>query len=291
MSENRKMNRIEELVLSLNQASEAYYNGQEELMSNYEWDTLFDELSVLEAETGYILPNSPTQNTGYESMSGQKEVHEFSALSLAKTKQVEELEKWAGEHPIWLSWKLDGCTLVLTYDNGRLTKILTRGNGTIGTNITHLKNAMKGFPLKIPYEGHLVVRGEAVISYTDFAVINAMIEDEDEKYANPRNLAAGTLNLDDAEEVKNRHVHFYAFTLVHLDEPMISWGERMDFLKKMKFTVVDREQGDASTISSMIDKWTKRVESGKMDKPVDGLVICYEDTEYASTGRDRKSVV
>ena len=279
-----KIARIEELVAILNKASEAYYNGQDEIMSNYEWDAMFDELTALEEETGHILSNSPTQNAGYESTSGQKEAHEFSALSLAKTKKVEELEKWAEDYPIWLSWKLDGLTLVITYDNGKLVKILTRGNGTIGTNITHLKNSIKGFPLEIPYKGHLVVRGEAVISYTDFAAINDMIEDEDEKYANPRNLASGTLNLDDVEEVKNRKVHFHAFTLVHLDEPMISWGDRMNFLEEMGFTVVDRELGDAKTIGSMIDKWTKRVESGKMDLPVDGLVICYDDTEYASTG-------
>jgi DNA ligase (NAD+) len=245
---------------------------------------MFDELTVLENETGYILPNSPTQNAGYESNSGQKEAHEYSALSLAKTKKVEELEKWAEDYPIWLSWKLDGLTLVITYDNGKLTKILTRGNGTIGTNITHLKNSIQGFPLEISYKGHLVVRGEAVISYTDFAAINDMIEDEDEKYANPRNLASGTLNLDDAEEVKRRKVHFHAFTLVHMDEAMVSWGERMNFLEEMKFTVVDREPGDANTIGALIDKWTKRVEAGKMDLPVDGLVICYDDTEYASTG-------
>ena len=279
-----KIARIEELVTILNKASEAYYNGQDEIMSNYEWDAMFDELTALEEETGHILSNSPTQNAGYESTSGQKEAHEFSALSLAKTKKVEELEKWAEDYPIWLSWKLDGLTLVITYDNGKLVKILTRGNGTIGTNITHLKNSIKGFPLEVPYKGHLVVRGEAVISYTDFAAINDMIEDEDEKYANPRNLASGTLNLDDVDEVKNRKVHFHAFTLVHMDEPMISWGARMNFLEKMGFTVVDRELGDAKTIGSMIDKWTKRVESGKMDLPVDGLVICYDDTEYASTG-------
>lgn len=284
MADQSKITRIEELVAQLNKASEAYYNGQDEIMSNYEWDAMFDELTVLENETGYILPNSPTQNAGYESNSGQKEAHEYSALSLAKTKKVEELEKWAEDYPIWLSWKLDGLTLVITYDNGKLTKILTRGNGTIGTNITHLKNSIQGFPLEIPYKGHLVVRGEAVISYTDFAAINDMIEDEDEKYANPRNLASGTLNLDDAEEVKRRKVHFHAFTLVHMDEAMVSWGERMNFLEEMKFTVVDREPGDAKTIGALIDKWTKRVETGKMDLPVDGLVICYDDTEYASTG-------
>ena len=181
MADTNKINRIEELVAQLNKASEAYYNGQDEIMSNYEWDAMFDELTGLEEETGYILPNSPTQNAGYESTSGQKEAHEYSALSLAKTKKVEELEIWAENYPIWLSWKLDGLTLVLTYDNGKLVKILTRGNGTVGTNITHLKNSIKGFPLEIPYKGHLVVRGEAVISYTDFAAINDMIEDEEEK--------------------------------------------------------------------------------------------------------------
>ena len=283
-SNSSKINRIEELVALLNKASEAYYNGQDEIMSNYEWDAMFDELTVLENETGYVLTNSPTQTAGYESSSGKKEQHEFSALSLAKTKKVDEMVKWAEDYPIWLSWKLDGCTLVLTYDSGKLTKILTRGNGTIGTNITHLKNSMKGFPLEIPYKGHLVVRGEAVISYTDFAAINDMIEDEEEKYANPRNLAAGTLNLDDVEEVKNRRVHFYAFTLVHIDESIPSWGERMDYLEQMKFTVVDREKGDGKALPEMIQKWTKRVESGKMDLPVDGLVICYDDTAYASTG-------
>ncbi len=281
---NSKINRIEELVEILNRASESYYNGQDEIMSNYEWDAMFDELSALEAETGHVLSNSPTQNAGYESTSGQKEEHEFLALSLAKTKKVEELVKWAEDYPVWLSWKLDGCTLVLTYDNGKLVKILTRGNGTTGTNITHLKNAIKGFPLEIPYKGHLVVRGEAVISYSDFAVINDMVEDEDEKYANPRNLASGTLNLDDVEEVKNRRVHFYAFTLVYMDESKVSWGERMQFLQDMHFTVVDREKGDANTLPSMIEEWTKRVESGKMDLPVDGLVICYDDTDYAATG-------
>ena len=187
--------RCKELVRRLNEASEAYYNGGEEIMSNYEWDAMFDELLSLEAETGYALPDSPTQNTGYEENNGEREAHEFPALSLAKTKQVSELIKWAEEREVWLSWKLDGLTLVLTYDGGKLTRILTRGNGVTGTNITYLKNSIKGFPLKIKYKGHLVVRGEAVISYSDFALINDTIEDDDEKYANPRNLASGTLKI------------------------------------------------------------------------------------------------
>lgn len=282
-----KRERMQALIERLNQASEAYYNGKDEILSNYEWDAMFDELQKLEEETQEILPDSPTQKTGYEeteSKNGRREVHEFQALSLAKTKQVSDLMAWAGDFPIWLSWKLDGLTLVLTYDEGRLTKILTRGNGTVGTNITYLKNAIKGFPLEVSYQGHMVVRGEAAITYSDFALINDMIEDEDEKYANPRNLAAGTLNLDDPEEVKNRHVHFYAFTLVHLDEEMVSWGERMDYLEKLGFTVVEREQTSAEKLGDAIDRWTKKVEQGKMDIPVDGLVICYDDTDYAALG-------
>ena len=282
MEDNKK--RCEELVRKLNEASESYYGGKEEIMSNYEWDALFDELAALEAETGYILPDSPTQNTGIEENSGEREPHEFPALSLAKTKQISELQKWAEEKPIWLSWKLDGLTLVLTYDNGKLTKILTRGNGSVGTNITYLKNSIQGFPLKIKYKGHLVVRGEATISYTDFELINDTIEDDDEKYANPRNLASGTLSLDDPEKVKERHVHFNAFTLVHLDDEIKSWGERMDFLAKEGFTVIDREATSAGELPAAIERFTKKVESGEMDIPVDGLVICFDDTEYAASG-------
>ena len=171
-----KRERMEELVDVLNRASEAYYNGQDELMSNYEWDALFDELTQLEAETGTVLPNSPTHNTGAEDGNGEREEHEFPALSLAKTKNVEELQKWAGDREVWLSWKLDGLTLVLTYDAGKLTKILTRGNGITGSNITFMKDAISGLPVHIPYQGHLVVRGEAVISYSDFELLNDTID-------------------------------------------------------------------------------------------------------------------
>lgn len=276
--------RCEELVKKLNEASRAYYGGQEEVMSNYEWDAMFDELASLEAETGYVLPDSPTQNTGIEENNGDREPHEFPALSLAKTKKVSDLQKWAENKPVWLSWKLDGLTLVLTYDSGKLSKIVTRGNGTVGTNITYLKNAIAGFPLKINYQGHMVVRGEATISYTDFALLNDTIEDDDEKYANPRNLASGTLALDDPEKVRERHVHFNAFTLVYLDEPLKSWGERMDLLEREGFTVIDREAVTAESLPEAISRWTAKVESGEMDIPVDGLVICYDDTDYAATG-------
>lgn len=282
--ENNKKDKIDELVESLNRASKAYYNGADEIMPNYEWDAMFDELTQLEKETGYIRQDSPTQNAGYEAEAGNREPHEYPALSLAKTKSIEELKKWAGDMPIWLSWKLDGLTLVLTYDGGRLVKILTRGNGTVGSNITFLQDAISGFPKEIPYKGHMVVRGEATISYTDFKLLNDTIEDDDEKYANPRNLASGTLNLDDVEEVKRRHVVFYAFTLVHIDDDIISWGDRMSYLSDMKFNVVKREATDAARLEEAVKRWTRDVESGRMDVPVDGLVICYDDTAYAAGG-------
>lgn len=279
-----KEQRIKYLIEQLNLASQAYYNGQNEIMTNFEWDAMFDELTLLEQETGIILEDSPTQRTGMEVEAGEREEHEFPALSLAKTKQVEELQAWAGDRDIWLSWKLDGLTLVLTYDGGVLTKILTRGNGTAGNNITFLKQAIGGIPLTIAYKGHMVVRGEAVISYSDFDQINDMIEDDDEKYANPRNLASGTLNLDDLEEVKKRHVNFHAFTLVYMDDPILSWGERMKYLEDMNFIVVEHEKTTASGLSDVIERWTEKVERGEMDLPVDGLVICYDDTEYAASG-------
>ena len=284
MENNKIKDKIDELVESLNRASKAYYNGADEIMPNYEWDAMFDELTQLEKETGYIRHDSPTQNAGYEAEAGNREPHEYPALSLAKTKSIEELKKWAGDMPIWLSWKLDGLTLVLTYDGGRLVKILTRGNGTVGSNITFLQDAISGFPKEIPYKGHMVVRGEATISYTDFKLLNDTIEDDDEKYANPRNLASGTLNLDDVEEVKRRHVVFYAFTLVHIDDDIISWGDRMSYLSDMKFNVVKREATDAAGLDEAVKRWTRDVESGRMDVPVDGLVICYDDTAYAAGG-------
>ena len=291
MKENLQNNtpetaRMEELVTLLNRASEAYYGGKEEIISNYEWDSFFDELLSLEKKTGLTLPFSPTQNVSSsinESENLNREMHEFPALSLAKTKKVEELKVWAGERPIFLSYKLDGLTLVLTYDNGELVKILTRGDGTYGNNITFLKESISGFPLKLDYKGHLVVRGEATISYTDFNEINALMED-DEKYANPRNLASGTLSLDDPLKVKARHVTFNAFTLVHIDEDMVNWGERMDFLKKSGFVTVEYVRCDSGSLQTEIDRLTKKVTDKVMDIPVDGLVICYEDTAYASTG-------
>ncbi|MBQ3705252.1 MAG: NAD-dependent DNA ligase LigA [Clostridia bacterium] len=281
--------RMQVLIDQLNRASEAYYGGRDEIMSNYEWDALFDELARLETETGITLPGSPTQNVssaGEENSAGTKEAHEFPALSLAKTKKIEELQAWAGERPVWLSWKLDGLTLVLTYDGGSLTRILTRGNGTVGTNITYMKDALRGFPLTVPYEGHLVVRGEATISYPDFEEINRGITDPGERYANPRNLASGTLSLDEKrlEEVRQRRVTFRAFTLVYREEELLSWGARMAWLDELGFMTVEREKTDAAGLPDAVARWTRRVESGEMDLPVDGLVLSYEDTAYAASG-------
>lgn len=278
--------RIDELVRELNKASEAYYNSKDEIMTNFEWDKKFDELSSLEEQTGYIRSDSPTRTTGSQTngFDENREPHEYPALSLAKTKSIEKLQNWAGDRPVWMSWKLDGITLVLTYDNGVLSKILTRGDGQTGTNITFMKESIGNIPLQIEEKGHFVVRGEAAISYPDFDYINSTMEVE--KYANPRNLTAGTLGLDvkRLDEVKKRRVHFYAFTLVHCDHPILSWGNRMDYLKKLGFDVVDHEKLTASQIKDAVERFTGRVEDGKMPIPVDGLVICYDDTAYAATG-------
>lgn len=283
-----KRERIEELVKKLNEASLAYYNDKNEIMSNFEWDAMYDELASLEAQSGYILPDSPTQSTGAEENigTGVKEKHEYPALSLAKSKDLSVLQKWAGERAVWLSWKLDGLTLVASYDNGTLTKLLTRGNGSVGTNITYLAEYIKGIPKKIDYSGHLVVRGEATISYTDFNMLNELIENDDERYANPRNLVSGTMALDitRAAEVRERRVQFNAFTLVHCDDSIKSWGKRMDYLDELGFLTVSREKTDRDNLPDTIDEWTQRVKNGLMDIPVDGLVITYDDTEYAQTG-------
>lgn len=279
-----KLLQMKSLVERLNQASDSYYNGKGELMTDYEWDALFDQLKRLEEETGEILPDSPTNRVSEDSIVGKKEEHEFAALSLAKTKQVSDLVKWAEDRPIWISWKLDGLTLVVTYDGGKLTKIVTRGNGHIGTNITHLAPAISDIPATISEKGHLVVRGEAVISYSDFEQF--IIESEGD-YANPRNLASGSLTLKDIDEVKQRHIQWIPFTLVYTERELTSWGERMQMLKDLGMNPVERERIDHPTTENIqleIDKFTEKVTSKKNPFPVDGLVICYDDTVYASTG-------
>lgn len=279
-----KLLQMKSLVERLNQASDSYYNGKGELMTDYEWDALFDQLKRLEEETGEILPDSPTNRVSEDSIVGKKEEHEFAALSLAKTKQVSDLVKWAEDRPIWISWKLDGLTLVVTYNGGKLTKIVTRGNGHIGTNITHLAPAISGILATISEKGHLVVRGEAVISYADFEQF--IIESEGD-YANPRNLASGSLTLKDIDEVKQRHIQWIPFTLVYTERELTSWGERMQMLKDLGMNPVERERIDHPTTENIqleIDKFTEKVTSKKNPFPVDGLVICYDDTAYAATG-------
>jgi DNA ligase (NAD+) len=276
--------RMQQLIRELNEASDAYYNGRAELMTDYEWDARFDELKQLEQRTGTTLPDSPTQKVSEDSITGQKEEHEFAALSLAKTKQPAELVKWAEERPIWISWKLDGLTLVVTYDSGKLTKVVTRGNGHIGTNITHLSKAINGIPQKIDYKRHTVIRGEAVISYDDF---DKFLIESGEDYANPRNLASGSLTLKDVEEVRQRHIQWIPFTLVHTDEEIVSWGDRMTWLEQQGFHPVERRlinHPDLASVESCLAAFTQEVTSKQNPYPVDGLVICYDDTEYAQTG-------
>ena len=272
------------LVEELNRASDNYYSGRTESMTDFEWDAKFDELKRLEQESGLVLPDSPTTNVSDGTITGQKEAHEFPMLSLAKTKKPEELVKWAEERPIWLSWKLDGLTLVVTYDNGKLTKVVTRGNGHVGTNITHLAPAIQGIPATIKVTGHLVIRGEAVISYADFEVFNM---EADEAYANPRNLASGSLTLKDVEEVKRRKIQWIPFTLVYTDETINSWGERLDWLREMGFNVVKHERINDPSIHNMnqaIEQWTNLVTHNQCSFPVDGLVITFDDTAFAATG-------
>ena len=279
-----KLRKMRELVDILNEAADAYYNGQGERMSDYEWDAMFDQLKQLEIETGQQLPDSPTNRVSEDNITGQKEEHEFPALSLAKTKQPEELAKWAEGRPIWLSWKLDGLTLVVTFDNGKLTKVVTRGNGHVGTNITHLAPAIAGIPREIKAVGHVVVRGECVISYEDFEQFNM---ESDEEYANPRNLASGSLTLKDVDEVRQRHLRWIPFTLVYTEEAIASWGARMDWLETNGMKAVEREQIAQPTlqnIEQVIARWTEKVTDKENPYPVDGLVITYDDTAFAQTG-------
>lgn len=276
--------KMRQLIDTLNHASNAYYNGQQEVMSDYEWDALFDELKQLEQQTGVILDDSPTINVSKDSTIGEKEAHEYAALSLTKTKKVEELVKWAEGKEIWLSWKLDGLTLVVTYDHGKLQKVVTRGDGHIGTNITHLASSIFGIQPTISSKEHIVIRGEAVISYADF---EQFVLESGEEYANPRNLASGSLSLKDTQEVKKRKIHWIPFTLVHTDTPILSWGKQMQFMEELGFVVVERQcitNPTYNNIQSVIDIWTKKVTDKINPYPVDGLVITYDDVQYAQTG-------
>jgi len=287
---DEKIEQMRGMVARLNAAADAYYNGRGELMTDFEWDALFDEVKALEDETGVVLPDSPTNRVSADDVAGQKEAHEFAALSLAKTKKTADVAKWAEGRPVWISWKLDGLTLVVTYDNGKLAKVVTRGDGHVGTNITHLAPGISGLPQKVKETGHLVVRGEAVISYADFEAFRA---ESQEDYANPRNLASGSLTLKDTEETKavdelrRRKLRWIPFSLVHAEKEFSSWGAQMDWLNGIGLDGVERERIDAPTetnLQAAIDRWTARVTDGVNPFPVDGLVMVYDDVAYARTG-------
>lgn len=272
------------IVAKLNEAADAYYSGRGELMTDFEWDALFDRLKAMEEETGVVLEDSPTNRVGADDAPGRKEAHEFPALSLAKTKSPERVASWAEMRPIWLSWKLDGLTLVATYDGGRLSSLLTRGDGHTGTNITHLASGISGIPSQIDEKGHLVVRGEAVISYADF---ESFLATSGADYANARNLASGSLSLKDLDELKRRKIAWKPFTLVYTERDIASWGGRLDFLDSIGFNSVEREliaSPDLASVEAAIERWTRKVTDGVNPYPVDGLVVSYDDTEYASTG-------
>lgn len=284
MNLDDKKRRIEELIETLNEASAAYYDEASEIMSNYEYDALYDELESLEKETGYTPLNSPTKNVGYTVQSElPKERHRSRMLSLDKTKSREELAAWLGNHEGLLSWKLDGLTVVLTYEGGELVKAVTRGNGDIGEVITPNARVFVNVPKHIPYEGHAVIRGEAVITYEEFDRINEAIDDADAKYKNPRNLCSGSVRQLNSKITAERNVRFYAFTLSEADgvdyEGLRS--NQMKWMAEQGFDVVEFVKVDNKNIFEAIDNYAERVHSFEI--PSDGLVLTLEDLEYAAT--------
>ena len=290
MIQQSKIDRIKELVELLNKAGKSYYSDGRELMSNYEYDALYDELGMLEKETGYILSNSPTVNVGYEVLSElPKERHESPMLSLDKTKSPEALAEWLGSQKGLLSWKLDGLTIVLTYDNGQLQKAVTRGNGEVGEIITNNARVFKNVPVTIPFKGKLVLRGEAIITYSDFERINEQIPEADAKYKNPRNLCSGSVRQLNNEITAQRNVHFFAFTLVSAQDVDFdnSRQRQFEWLKDQGFSVVEYKMVTKDTILDTIEWFEKTIVTN--DFPSDGLVILYDDIAYGdSLGRTAK---
>ncbi len=286
--------RMKQLVDKLNEASRAYYAKDEEIMSNFEYDALYDELVKLEEEMGVTLSNSPTVNVGYEAVEElPKENHEKPMLSLAKTKSREELKEWLNGKEALLSWKLDGLTIVLTYENGTLMKAVTRGNGEVGEVITGNAKVFMNVPIQIPFKGQLVLRGEAVITYSDFDKINEQLAQDEEKYKNPRNLCSGSVRQLNNEITAKRNVRFYAFTLVKADEnnKQIDLNndreEQLLFLKQQGFDVVEYVRVNEANILTEIDCFEKKIVT--YDVPSDGLVLTLCDLEYAnSLGRTAK---
>lgn len=281
---------MKELVSVLNQASEAYYAQDTEIMSNYEYDRLYDELTALEEKTGVIFANSPTVRVGYEAVDElPKERHERPMLSLAKTKSREELRDWLNGREALLSWKLDGLTIVLTYSGGRLVKAVTRGNGEVGEVVTNNARVFRNVPLSVPFQGELILRGEAVITYSEFERINSRIEDAEAKYKNPRNLCSGSVRQLNNEITADRSVHFYAFSLVKAEgaEAHNSRAAQFAFLEEQGFDVVEYRRVNPDTILEEIDYFENKIPA--YDVPSDGLVLTYEDIAYGqSLGRTAK---
>ena len=275
-----KSKRIKELVEILNKASKAYYQDAKEIMTNFEYDQLYDELVSLEKETGIVLANSPTVNVGYEVLSElPKEKHASPMLSLDKTKEVDELVSFVGDKEAVLSWKLDGLTIVLTYNNGTLEKAVTRGNGTVGEVVTANAKTFKNVPVSIPYKGRLVLRGEAVIKYSDFEEINKTIEDADSKYKNPRNLCSGSVRQLDSSVTADRNVRFIAFALIESDDDLgNSVNGQLNWLDEQGFETVERKMSNASNMHENVEYFAKAIQT--YDYPSDGLVLVFDDIEY-----------
>ena len=278
------LQQMKDLVKKLNQAAKAYYQEDREIMDNREYDALYSKLEQMEKETGIVLADSPTVNVGYEAVDAlPKETHESPMLSLDKTKDREALREFIGEHKTLLSWKMDGLTIVLTYENGQLQKAVTRGNGIVGEVITNNARVFKNIPLKIAYTGRLVLRGEAVITYSDFERINNSLEDVDARYKNPRNLCSGSVRQLNNQITAERNVRFYAFSLVSAqDEDMHNSREyQMEWLRSQGFEVVEYRTVTGSTLDAAMDYFSRAVETN--DFPSDGLVALYDDIAYGDS--------
>jgi DNA ligase (NAD+) len=278
------LQRMKELVEKLDQAAKAYYQEDREIMSNQEYDSLYDQLEQLEKETGTVLTNSPTVRVGYEAVNElPKEEHPSPMLSLDKTKDREVLRGFIGNHKCLLSWKLDGLTIVLTYENGELVKAVTRGNGIVGEVITNNARVFKNIPLRIPYKGQLVLRGEAIITYSEFERINETIGDADAKYKNPRNLCSGSVRQLNNEITAKRNVRFYAFALVSAQDVDFSNSREQQFiwLKKQGFEVVEYKVVTSESLDEAMDYFSKTIVNN--DFPSDGLVVTYDDIAYGES--------
>ncbi len=290
MNNNTDTRRMQELVELLNRAAKAYYQDADEIMSNYEYDALYDELQALEAQTGVTLSSSPTVNVGYEVLSElPKERHPSPMLSLDKTKDVAGLQAFAGDQKVVMSWKMDGLTIVLTYRDGGLVKAVTRGNGEVGEVITANARTFKNLPLQIPYKGELVLRGEAVIGYKDFEKINEEIAEVDAKYKNPRNLCSGSVRQLNSEITAKRNVKFYGFALVQAEGVDFhnSRAAQLDWLASQGFEVVEHIVVSREEIPNEVIKFSEKIVSN--DFPSDGLVLIYDDVAYGqSLGRTSK---